>query len=81
MGLNIYVKNILLFILDYLYFVKNEIFASEQKSINNPKDIEINLSKGKRRIDGYEVLDGGEPLKTYENDYNRQGLTTEESQV
>ena len=74
-------KNILLFIFDYLDFLKNYIFVFAHKSANGLDYRTIqNLDDIEQRDDlgGLEV---GKLLKAYENDYKHRVLATEESQV
>ena len=81
MGLIIYVKNILLFFLDYLHFLKNDIFVFAHKSANGLDYRKIQNLNDIEQRDDVAGLEGGKPLKAYENDYKHRILATQESQV
>ena len=81
MGLIVYMKHILLFIFDYLDFLKNDIFVFAHKSANGLEYRKIQNLNDIEQIDDVDYLEGGKPLKTYENDYKHRVLATEESQV
>ena len=81
MGLSIYVKDILLFLLEYMYFVKNDIFGFSHNSAKSANNIEINFANAIRRNDDFDTLEGGKPLKTYKNDYKPRESKTEEDEA
>ena len=81
MGMSIYVKDVLFFILEYMYFLKNDIFGFSYNSGKGAKNIEINFANAVRKNDDVDALEGGKPLKTYKNDYKPRASTTDEAEV
>ena len=74
-------KNILLFIFDYLDFLKNDIFVFTHKSINGQEYTKIRCLNDIEQRDDLNGSEEGKLLKVYENDYKHRVLATEESQV
>ena len=81
MSLIIYMKNILLFFLDYLYFLKNDIFVFAHKSANGLDYRKIQTLNDIEQRDEVSGLEEGKLLKAYENDNKHRILATQESQV
>ena len=69
MDLNINIKHILLYIYEYLLFLKEEVFSNTWRSITGSNQPTPESANGSKRNQMVEPSDTGAPLVTYQHDY------------